>query len=275
MSKMRNRLRRIAVLSSLAALAGGTLAAAGGPAPAAAAPQSGIVRPSTEPPQASVELGSELYAANCATCHGIAGSGIKSPRPGAGDVLGQGPPLRGVGAQAADFYLRTGYMPLGNPQMQPYTSRVLFSQKEIRSLVAYVASLGAGPGIPTPDPNAGDIGKGMELFTLHCAGCHQEVARGGFVTGARVPPLQGLSARRIAEAVRIGPYLMPKFPVSQISDAELNSIIKYVQAQNDPSNRGGWGIGNVGPIPEGLVTWWIAAPLLILTCLLLARKFGK
>lgn len=275
MMEISNRVRRMAVMPTLAALAGAALAAAGGPAPAVAAPQSGIVRPSTEPAQASVELGSELYAANCATCHGIAGSGIKSPRPGAGDVLGQGPPLRGVGAQAADFYLRTGYMPLGNPGMQPYTSRVLFSQKEIRSLVSYVASLGAGPGLPTPDPNAGDISKGMQMFTMHCAGCHQEVARGGFVTGARVPPLQGLSARRIAEAVRIGPYLMPKFPVSQISDTDLNSIIKYVQAQNDPSNRGGWGIGNVGPIPEGLVTWWIAVPLLILTCLLLARKFGK
>ena len=129
---------------------------------------------------------------------------------------------------------------------------------------AYVASLGPGPAIPHPDPGAGSIAEGTQLFTLHCAGCHQELARGGFVTGAQVPPLQTVSATQIAEAVRIGPYLMPRFPRSEISDAQLNSIVKYVLSTRHPDNRGGWGIGNLGPIPEGLVTWWIAAPLLLL-----------
>ena len=102
----------------------------------------------------------------------------------------QGPPLRGVGALAADFYLRTGYMPLSSTHDQPGNDRVLFSDKEIRSLERYVASLGPGPAIPHPDPAAGSIEAGTQLFTEHCAGCHQEQARGGFVTGARVPPLQ-------------------------------------------------------------------------------------
>jgi ubiquinol-cytochrome c reductase cytochrome c subunit len=84
-----------------------------------------------------------------------------------------------------------------------------------------------------------------------------------------------VTATQIAEAVRIGPYLMPKFPVSQISGAQLNSLIRYVLSQNHPDNRGGWGIGNIGPIPEGLVTWWIAVPLLLLTCLLLGRKVRR
>ena len=96
---------------------------------------------------------------------------------------------------------------------------------------------------------------------------------GGFVTGARVPPLQGVTATEIAEAVRIGPYLMPRFSRRQISDAQLNSLIRYVLSTRHPDNRGGWGIGNIGPIPEGLVTWWIGAPLLIGACLLLARRF--
>jgi ubiquinol-cytochrome c reductase cytochrome c subunit len=257
------------------ALAGAALMVAGLPGPATAQPQSGIVRPDTEPAQPTVHLGAELYAANCSTCHGIAGQGIQSPRPGAGGILGQGPPLRGVGAQAADFYLSTGYMPLGNPHEQPYTSRRLLTTKEVRSLTMYVASLAPGPGIPDPHPRQGNIAYGLQLFTSHCAGCHQEDARGGFVTGARVPPLQGENARQIAEAVRIGPYLMPKFPKSEISDAELNSIIRYVLSQNDPSNRGGWGIGNIGPIPEGLVTWWIAIPLLLITCLVLGKRFNR
>jgi ubiquinol-cytochrome c reductase cytochrome c subunit len=240
---------------------------------ALAQPQSGIVRPTFEPPAPSVRLGAELYAGNCATCHGIDGSGISTPRRGAGGVLGAGPPLRGVGARAPDQYLRLGYMPLSSIHNEPEPERVLLSDKEIRSLVSYVASLGAGPGIPHPNPSAGGIAQGLHQFTEHCAGCHQEVARGGYVTGARVPPLQTVTPTQIAEAVRVGPYLMPRFSTGQISDSQLNSIISYILSTRHPDNRGGWGIGNIGPIPEGLVAWWIAAPLLLLTCTLLAKRF--
>ncbi len=237
-----------------------------------AQPQSGIVRPTTEPSTPSVELGAELYAGNCASCHGIAGSGVAQARPAAGAILGQGPPLRGVGALAPDFYLRTGYMPLSSPRDQPGPDRVLFTATEIRSIVDYVSSLGRGPAIPHVDPTAGSLSEGLSLFTRNCAGCHQVLARGGFVTGALVPPLQGVNATQIAEAVRIGPYLMPRFSSNQISDAQLNSIVRYVLWTRHPSNRGGWGIGNIGPIPEGLVAWWIAMPLLLLACLIVGRR---
>jgi ubiquinol-cytochrome c reductase cytochrome c subunit len=241
---------------------------------AEAQPQSGIVRPTTEPATPSLQLGAQLFAGNCSSCHGISGSGIAAPRPGAGNIHGAGPPLRGVGALATDFYLRRGYMPLSSIHNQPTNDRVLFSDKEIRSLVAYVASLGPGPTIPHPDPDSGSLSDGLHLFTDHCAGCHQVVARGGFATGARVPPLQGVTATQIAEAVRVGPYLMPRFSTQQISDSQLNSIIKYVLWTKEPSNRGGWGIGNLGPIPEGLVTWWIAVPLVIVACVLLGKRFS-
>ena len=239
---------------------------------ASAQPRSGIVRPTSEPSTPNLTLGAELYAGNCATCHGIAGEGVATPRPGSGGVLGQGPPLKGVGALAPDFYLRLGLMPLGKPRDEPERDRVLFSDTEIRSLVAYVSSLGPGPTIPQPDPHAGSIQQGLSLFTAHCAGCHQIVGRGGFVTGARVPPLQDLTPTQIAEAVRIGPYLMPRFSKRQIPDAELNSLIQYVLSTRVPVNRGGWGIGNLGPIPEGMVAWWLVVPLIIGLCAVLARR---
>lgn len=263
---MRRR-RGIAVLAIAVALCAAAVAYA--------QPQSGIVRPTTEPPAPSVQLGAELFAGNCASCHGISGEGIASPRPAAGGIKGAGPSLRGVGALSADFYLRTGYMPLSSIHDQPGSDRVLFTGKEIRSLVAYVASLGKGPAIPHPDPASGRLSEGLSLFTRDCAGCHQVVARGGFVTGALVPPLQGVTATQIAEAVRTGPYLMPRFTNKQISDAQLNSLIKYVLSTRHPDNRGGWGIGNIGPIPEGLVAWWIAGPLLLLVCLMIGRRLRR
>jgi ubiquinol-cytochrome c reductase cytochrome c subunit len=237
-----------------------------------AQPQSGIVRPTAEPAQPNLELGAELFAGNCASCHGINGSGIQTPRPGAGDIPGAAPTLHDVGALAADFYLSTGQMPLSSIHDEPANSPVLFSRKEVQSLVQYVASLGHGPAIPHPAPRAGDIATGLNLFTDHCAGCHQIDAEGGYVSGARVPPLQDLTPTQIAEAVRIGPYVMPTFSPRQISDAQLNSIIAYVLHTSHDTDRGGWGIGHIGPIPEGLVAWWIGLPLIVLACRVISRR---
>jgi ubiquinol-cytochrome c reductase cytochrome c subunit len=245
-------------------------------APAAAQPPVGIVRPDEDAaPRSLRELGAELFAGNCATCHGIDGRGIRArpARSGVGDVRGRGPSLHVVGAQAADFELRTGYMPLGRPDEQPQRTRVLLHEREIRALVAYIDALGGGgPQIPIAHPQRGSLSEGLHAFTEHCAGCHQIVGQGGVVTGARVPALQKATATQIAEAVRIGPYVMPSFPRSQISDRQLNSIIRYVLLTRHPVDRGGWGLGNLGPFPEGIVAWLLAGGLLVGVCLVIGRR---
>lgn len=206
--------------------------------------------------------GRDLYGANCIECHGPGGSGVPQ----------RGPSLRGVGARAADFYLRTGYMPLGDPHDQPRRKEVLFSQRELAQLVAYVASLGGGPRIPRPHPERGNLAEGQELFTAHCAGCHQIVAAGGYVTNAVAPPLENASPVEIAESVRIGPYLMPRFSERQLRDAQLDSIIRYVTYAKHPDDRGGWSLGHLGPVPEGLVAWFIGAVLLVSLCVVIGRR---
>ena len=242
------------------------------PAAAADPPRAGVTHAHVPPGTPPVEFGRQLFAANCASCHGPAGQGVLTPVQGAGDVKGLGPSLEGVGALAADFYLRTGYMPLSDPHTQPRRDTVLFSNPEIRALVAYVASLGAGPPIPAPRPDQGNLAAGLQLFTDHCAGCHQIVAQGGYVTGAVAPPLKSATPVQVAEAVRIGPYLMPRFSDKQISDAQLNSIIRYVQYAKNPDDRGGWAIGHVGPVPEGLVTWFVGIAVIVVTCMVIGRR---
>jgi ubiquinol-cytochrome c reductase cytochrome c subunit len=231
---------------------------------AAAAPPAG-------PPVVSVRQGAGLFAAHCARCHGADGRGVTS----GDDPSLRGPDLRGVGAQAADFYLRTGYMPLADAREQPVRSRQRLDEPEVRALVDYVASLGPGPAVPTPDPAAGNLAEGRELFTLHCSGCHQVVAEGGVMTGAKAPPLNRATPRQIAEAVRIGPYVMPTFSEKDISDAELNSIIAYVQYAKDPRDVGGWGINHLGPFPEGMITWLLAIPVLLIVCLAIGRRVSS
>ena len=244
------------------------------PSSARAQPPVGIVRPENEGSLSTAELGGQLFAANCASCHGSGGKGVTTltPNRGAGGITGLGPSLVGVGARAADFYLRSGYMPLSNVGEQPRRNRVLFTDRELDALVQYVASLGTGPPVPTPHPEQGNVARGLELFTRHCAGCHQVVAEGGFLTGAVAPPLEDATATQIAEAVRIGPYVMPSFSERAISDDELNSIIAYVEASKHPDDAGGWGLGHLGPVPEGIVAWLVAGAILVGLCALIGTR---
>jgi ubiquinol-cytochrome c reductase cytochrome c subunit len=232
-----------------------------------------LAGPARADDRSQVAKGRDLYVARCVSCHGSEAQGVSPTGPpvGAGDVRGAGPPLRGVGALAADFYLRTGYMPLRDPYDQPRRQTPAFGDDGIRALVEYIGSFG-GPGIPQPHPQRGSSSEGLKLFTENCAGCHQVVAEGGMVTGAIAPPLQSSSAREIAEAVRIGPYLMPRFSRQQLSDAELDSIIRYVEYTKDPDDRGGWGLGHLGPIPEGLVAWLLAGAALVLAATVIGRR---
>jgi ubiquinol-cytochrome c reductase cytochrome c subunit len=231
---------------------------------AAAAPPEG-------PPVVFVREGAGLFAANCARCHGIDGRGVSAGE----DPSLRGPSLRGVGGLAADFYLRTGYMPLEDARDQPIRGRQRLEEPQVRALIGYVASLGGGPAPPSPDPGAGSVAEGRDLFTLHCSGCHQVAAEGGVMTGAKAPPLNRATPRQIAEAVRIGPYVMPTFSKRDISDAELNSIIAYVQYAKDPDDAGGWGINHLGPFPEGMITWLLAIPLLLGVCLVIGKRVSS
>jgi ubiquinol-cytochrome c reductase cytochrome c subunit len=203
--------------------------------------------------------GYHLYGEYCARCHST----------------GLGPSLHGVGALAADFYLRTGFMPLRRIGEQPLPQPRLFGDHQIRALVAYIASFG-GPPVPKPHPARGSVAQGLHLFTEHCAGCHQVVAQGGYVTGALPPPLnQGTTPLEVAEAVRIGPYVMPKFSRRAISDRELDSIVRYVEFADKPYHPGGWGLDFLGPVTEGLVTWFVAIPLLLGLCLVIGRRLSS
>ncbi len=217
----------------------------------------------SKPAPALVARGHELFLSSCSACHGMSAQGIS----------GRGPSLHGVGALAADFYLETGRMPLSSPRAQPMRTSPAFSQTKIRALISYVASFG-GPTIASVTVKQGSLAKGHTLFSLDCAGCHTIQGGGGIVTGAVVPSLGVATPTQIAEAIRIGPYVMPRFGPGELSNADIASIARYVQSTQHPDDRGGWGIGRIGPIPEGMVAWLLAATALVLIARLIGERIG-
>ncbi|HEX6237375.1 MAG TPA: c-type cytochrome, partial [Acidimicrobiales bacterium] len=193
--------------------------------------------------QELVARGRELFLTGCSSCHGADGTGTS-----------QAPGLVGVGAASADFQLTTGRMPNTEPNRQAVPKPPAYDDEEIDALVAYVASLGDGPPIPDVDDPPGDLVRGGRLFTLNCAACHSSAGNGGALSSGRnAPTLHGATRVQVAEAIRTGPGPMPIFGPETLSDAQVNSIVDYVEYLRDPDDPGGLNLGLVGPITEGLV----------------------
>jgi ubiquinol-cytochrome c reductase cytochrome c subunit len=249
-----------AAASTGATHAARTPAAAATANPVARAPRV-VAAPAAPSPAA--QRGHALYLDGCASCHG----------PDAREVPDRGPSLRGVGAAAIDFYLSTGRMPLAQPRFEPPRTTPSYDRRGRGAIVAYLTGLDAsGPAIPVVHAELGDVARGRSLFADACSGCHQIVAKGGVDPEITAPPLDDATPRQIAEAIRVGPYLMPRFGVRRLDDHDVDSIARYITTYgHHPLDRGGWGIGNIGPIPEGLVAWLLAAGSL----LLVARVIGK
>ena len=208
--------------------------------------------------------GRALFEEACSSCHGLDAKGVE----------GQGPSLIDAGAAAADFYLSTGRMPLGQVGDEPLRGEPRFAQSEIDALVAYVGSLGDGPPIPVVRPGKGSLSDGMKLFSESCAGCHAVSGAGGVVIGGYAPPLGEATPTQVGEAIRVGPYLMPRFSEDQLDAEDVNSIARYVGLTQSPDNAGGFGLGNIGPVPEGAFAWLAAVAALLLVARLIGERKG-
>lgn len=208
-----------------------------------------------------VSTGADLYDLHCSTCHGTAGVGDTAPS------------LIGVGAAAADFQLRTGRMPMADPGAQPVRKPSPFTSDEIDAIVAYVASLGAGPDIPNVDITRGDLARGGELFRTNCAACHGAAAGGGALSyGRNAPELYQASPVEVGEAIRSGPGPMPIFDDTQLNSGEINDVARYVTALQTDGDPGGFGLGRVGPVPEGLVAWILGLGSILVITRLIERR---
>jgi len=226
----------------------------------------GPARVRAQTAQDTIKFGRSLYEQGCVSCHGIDPAG-PSNYPTV-------PSLKDVGGAAAvDWVLRTGRMPWRStvgPAIE--RGKPKYNESETRALSLYVGEAVGDSDLPTVDIGQGDVKRGRDLYAQACAACHGMNGAGAALGGANIAPsLRDVAPLDTAEAMRIGPGVMPVFEGGDYDAAGVNSIAAYVHSlKTGADDVGGAPIGGKGPVPEGFVAWVIGLGALILV----AKRIG-
>jgi ubiquinol-cytochrome c reductase cytochrome c subunit len=218
---------------------------------------------------ALIAEGHNLFLEECATCHGIFAQG----------QAGVAPSLIGVGGAAVDFQVSTGRMPASELGAENVRKPPRLTPQQDHAVAAFIQNLGGGAPIPTAaqvNPAAGNYGLGQQLFVADCAACHNFVGAGGALTdGKFAPPLTASTPTQIYEAMLTGPEAMPVFNDLTITPQEKRDIIAYVTQVRSQPNPGGFSLGRVGPVTEGLVVFLGLLLFMVLAAMWITAKHGK
>lgn len=209
-----------------------------------------------------VEQGRALFLVGCSFCHGQNGEGVQSTREG----QQLGPSLVGVGAAAGDFQLSTGRMPMARPGVQATRKKVVYTEQEISAISAYIASLGPGPAIPdasdysidglSPEERQEAISRGGQIFLTNCTACHNYNGKSGAMPrGGFAPNITKVEPKHIYEALLTGPQTMPNFSNGNLTPDEKRDVIAYLTSLNEAPEFGGFTLGGLGPVAEGMFGW--------------------
>ena len=71
--------------------------------------------------------------------------------------------------------------------------------------------------------------------------------------GGYAPKIRGVEPKYIYEAMLTGPQAMDNFSNGNLSPEEKRDVIAYLQSLEDQPSYGGFGLGGMGPVSEGLV----------------------
>jgi ubiquinol-cytochrome c reductase cytochrome c subunit len=232
----------------------------------------------TQTDEELVAEGRELFLVSCSFCHGQNGEGVLTVD---GNQLG--PSLVGVGAAAVDFQVGTGRMPMTQPGQQAPEKRPVFDQHEIDALAAYVASFGPGPAVPdesdyslegmSDEERQEAIVRGGQIFLTNCTACHNFTGAGGAMPrGGQAPQILGTDPKYIYEAMLTGPQQMPTFSNGNLPPEAKRDVIAYLDSIEENPDYGGFGMGGLGPVAEGMYAWILGIGSLIGVAIWIAAK---
>jgi quinol---cytochrome-c reductase cytochrome c subunit len=161
-------------------------------------------------------------------------------------------------------------MPLAQPGDQALRKAPVYDQDEIDALAAFVQSLGPGPAVPEKSEydyskvSNEEMVRGGEFFRTNCTACHNFAGAGGALPRGRfAPSLAGVSAKHMYEAMLTGPQQMPVFSDEVLSPEDKLQIISYLKKNEETPAYGGFTLGSLGPVSEGLFAWLVGIGVLV------------
>src|SRR5699024_3385348 len=106
--------------------------------------------------------------------------------------------------------------------------------------------------------------RGSELFRLDWAPCHNFTCRGGALSSRKyAPTLDPAPEQEIYQAMLTGPQNMPKFSDRQLPPDEKKDIIAFIKDTDSKVSPGGYTLGGLGPVTEGVAMWLVGIVALI------------
>jgi mono/diheme cytochrome c family protein len=180
-----------------------------------------------------------LYRRLCTNCHGDGTHGVWDPFFHRFAPAVRGPGLRGV---ADTTYLRTaiekGRPGTGMPAWGKSSGGL--SRAQVDRLVEYLVAgdnRPAAPSRPLPDVVGGDVGRGGQLFTRLCSGCHGENRLAPTLSN---PVFQATASDEfLARTIRQGrpDTAMPAWQrdgAAGLTDGEVRDLVAHVRSLGRP-----------------------------------------
>lgn len=171
--------------------------------------------------------GERLYTLQCAVCHAPDGRGGLTPDGR------RAPAVDDVSIAYARVVLQTHRMPPGE---DPFDNRLRprrLDRQDMADVLAFMVERFDLTGdVEAPEP--GDPARGLELYSYNCAACHGATGAGGVAgRGAFAPPINHYGPQVVADAVRVGPFEMPRFGRDALTDEDVGDIIAFLQTTHE------------------------------------------
>ncbi len=165
--------------------------------------------------------GKELFAINCASCHGEEGL---HPKPGIPTLH-----LPAVLAYAGDSYY-WDIINHGRPGTQMPAWREILTPTQIKSIVLHIRSW-AGPTPQGALLAGGAAARGSALFATHCIGCHGPEGRGGIGPSLSSPSFLAMASDQfLRETISLGRHHTAMPASYDLTPQDVSSLVAYIRS---------------------------------------------
>ncbi len=185
------------------------------------------------------EAGAQLFADNCADCHGQFGEGGLNPTR-AGDIIA--PISSAEFLKTRDDVTLRAIISQGQPNfgMSPFGASYggPLGDDEIDAIVTFMRSWEANPPVELPpEVSAGQAAlNGSEIFASVCARCHGAQGEGGLGPALRDPAIQAkYNDQGLFEAIDQGHEATPMIAWGEIlTSDQIQQLVRFVRALPPP-----------------------------------------